>query len=240
MARSVPAPAGHRGAWAQRCRRLRTVAARVPAAKLCAGWEVGARSRRGEGPPPPPPRARERAGPRRAPAPRVGGARGRTGSPAAAALGRAGPDYRQPYGAPVCWGQPRQPHLLHASPAASAHGRSGGAGPRGSRRCPLSSANPSPSPEITVQQLPDPSSRPAPRFCLLQSAFGIVTLSPHCPQAMATAQILQLPKEEHAGRSRGTARCSRDKVSWLCPLRIWSRVDRFHRAACCPRELGEQ
>lgn len=99
MARSVPAPAGHRGAWAQLCRRLRTVAARVPAAKLCAGWEVGARSRRAEGPPPPPPRARERAGPRRAPAPRAGGSTGAN---------------REPCGGSAGQGRPRLPAALRA------------------------------------------------------------------------------------------------------------------------------
>ncbi|XP_069665440.1 proline-rich protein HaeIII subfamily 1-like [Haliaeetus albicilla] len=168
MARSPPAPAGHRGAWAQRgCapvpprrRRLRTVAARVPAAKLCAGWEAGARSRRGEGPPPPPPPPRARGARRAPPSAAPGGAGQRPGGPAGGAgessEPRRGQQSRWP---PVCGGRPpAAPHparpaapqihpLGRSQPPAAPRGAGRARAPKGGRQRRLSSTNPSPFPQ---------------------------------------------------------------------------------------------
>lgn len=246
MARSPPAPAGHRGAWAQRGgapvpprrRRLRTVAARVPAAKLCAGWEAGARSRRGEGPPPPPPPPRARGARRAPPSAAPGGAGQRPGGPAGGAGESSEPRRGQrPRWPPVCAAvpgspAPRPPSCSPDPPAGpqpapgSAHGRREDTGPQGREAAPaVLSESFFPSAGITVPQLLDPLSRPAP-LRLPQRAV----LSPSRPAAPGPQLLPKSCASPERNIQRGPLgwhRAAGPRSPGSGPPRIWSRVDRW-------------
>lgn len=185
-------------AWARR-RRLRTVTSRVPAAKLCAGWEAGARSRRGEGPPPPP-AAVQSAGSARGPAERRAGSAGSTGDSAASTADSAG---RSPPRAALgsvrpgrgrLWGpRPRAPPAPFAPPRSRLREA---AGRHGLGQRPLPSAPPA---LFLSGNRPAAAPSPvSPAYSPLGAPKRILcSQTPQCAQPTAPVQLFRLPTYEH-------------------------------------------